>query len=252
MSGIEALQAVAASMYLLTMAVVGCRLLFLAHRSRALPELLLGVSLILGGVIGALLEAGGLAAIRDHSAQMVGRLLLAGKLFGVAGLLFTGLFTWRVFRPGERWAGLVVAALVACSLTALCGFAWHGTFSTAEIPSLWFGVEFVGRLGAPCWMALEAIRYYGLMRRRLRLGLADPVVTNRFLLWALAAGFSIVLLLTSAPPVFLDPIRQEALLISDLLIFSVCGVASSICYWLAFFPPAAYRHRLHRHAEARG
>jgi hypothetical protein len=251
MSGIEALQAVAASLYLLTMTVVGCRLLFLARRSRALPELILGGSLIMGGVIGALLEAGGLAGIRDLPAQLVGRLLLSGKLFGLVGLLLTGLFTWRVFRPGERWAGLVVGALVACSFSGLCGFAWHGTFSTEEIPTLWFVVELTGRVGAPCWMVLEASRYHGLMRRRLRLGLADPVVTNRFLLWALAAGFSIVLLLTSAVPVFLDPILHEAFLVASLLTFSVCGVVSSVCYGLAFFPPAAYRRRLHRRAEAR-
>ena len=251
MTAIVALQAVAATLYLLTMAVVGCRLLFLARRSRALPELFLGLSMILGGVIGALLEAGGLAAIRDFSPEVVGRLLLGGKLFGIAGLLFTGLFLWRVFRPGERWAGLLVAALVACSVSAFCGFAWHGTFSTAEIPTLWLGVEFVGRIGSPCWLVFEASRYHGLMRRRLQLGLADPVVTNRFLLWTLAGGFSLGILLTSIPPAFLDPIRHEALLITDLLVFTACGVASSVCYALAFFPPAAYRRRLHRLAEAR-
>ena len=251
MSAIEALQAAAASLYMLTVTVIGCRLLLLARRSRALPELFLGASLILGGVIGAALEAGGLAAVRDCSPQLVGRLLFAGKLFGIVGLLFSVLFLWRVFRPRERWAGLLVGALVACSLTALCGFAWHGTFATAEIPTLWFGVEFVGRIGSPCWLVFEASRYHGLMRRRLRLGLADPVVTNRFLLWALAGGFSAILLVTSVPPVFLDPIRHEALLITDLLIFSVCGVASSICYALAFFPPPAYRRRLHRLTEAR-
>ena len=38
------------------------------------------------------------------------------------------------------------------------------------------------------WGAVESLRYYALMRRRLRLGLADPLVTNRFLLWGLGIG----------------------------------------------------------------
>ena len=36
------------------------------------------------------------------------------------------------------------------------------------------------------WGGFEALRYFFLLRRRQALGLADPVVTNRFLLWAIA------------------------------------------------------------------
>ena len=38
------------------------------------------------------------------------------------------------------------------------------------------------------WVFLESFRYFALLRRRRRLGLADPVITNRFLLFAIWTG----------------------------------------------------------------
>ena len=82
-----------------------------------------------------------------------------------------------------------------------------------------------------------------MMKRRLRLGLADPLVTNRFLLWTLAGFASITLLLTAVPPVLLDAQRYEFLLFVDLLVFSVAGVTVSALYFLTFIPPETYRRR---------
>jgi hypothetical protein len=126
----------------------------------------------------------------------------------------------------------------------------NGAFAGAAIPILWFCVDLAGRVGASCWLVLEGARYYGLMRLRRRLGLADPVVTNRFLLWTLAGVFSIVMILTSVPPVFLDPDLNSDLLVLDLLAFSAGGVGVSVLYLLTFFPPVAYRRRLQRAVEA--
>ena len=44
----------------------------------------------------------------------------------------------------------------------------------------WLG--WAGRTGAMLWVAIESFRYYGQQRRRLRIGLADPILSNRFLL----------------------------------------------------------------------
>ena len=41
------------------------------------------------------------------------------------------------------------------------------------------------------WTAFEGFRYYGMMKKRMALGLADAVVTNRFLLWALCGLVSL-------------------------------------------------------------
>jgi len=36
------------------------------------------------------------------------------------------------------------------------------------------------------WAGFESIRYYKMQSRRLLLGLADPIVTDRFRLWGLS------------------------------------------------------------------
>jgi hypothetical protein len=250
MDAAVAIQALGGGLYLLTAAIVGCRLLLLARRSRALPELMLGIGLIVGGVLGGPLEAAGLGGKGEVGPEMAGRLLLIGKLLGVVALACQLGFIWRVFRPQERWGAGLVGVLLACSLAGLCGHALNGAFASAEVSIRWFWVEMVGRLGASCWLVLEGYRYYHLMRRRLRLGLADPVVTNRFLLWTLAGICSIAMFLTSVPPIFLDPARDVLVLVLDLLAFSACGVGVSVLYFLTFFPPAAYRRRLRETAEA--
>jgi len=252
METVVVIQAVVGVIYLLTVTVIGFRLLLLAYRSRALPELLLGSALILGGTFGGPLEAAGISGTEEIGPELAGRLLLIGKILGVATLACHSTFIWRVFRPREPWAAGLVGALLVFPLAGLWGFASSGAFATAEIPIFWFWVDLMGRLGASCWLVFEGARYYGLMKRRLRLGLGDPVVANRFLLWTLAGLFAIALLLTSVPPIFLDPDEHQIALVADLFAFGAAGIAVSTFYLLIFLPPAAYRRRLLKAAEASG
>jgi hypothetical protein len=112
-------------------------------------------------------------------------------------------------------------------------------------------VEFTARVTGPIWLMIEGIQYHRMMRKRVRLGLADPLVANRFLLWAIAGGFSIVILSTSLPPIFLDPVEWALLLQFDLLLFGVGGVGAAAFYWLTFFPPGTYRRWICARASAR-
>jgi hypothetical protein len=100
-----------------------------------------------------------------------------------------------------------------------------------------FEAESVARFAAPIWSGYEAFRFHGLMRRRLQLGLADPLVTNRFLLWGLAqiaalAGLSMRVLDAHGVGV------QVA-----AVVMPTAGLASAVAYWITFFPPEAYRRR---------
>jgi hypothetical protein len=92
---------------------------------------------------------------------------------------------------------------------------------------------------AYAWSAVESLRYFGLMRRRAKLGLADPVATNRFLLWGLSGAVMVVgagvnLVASIATP--LSVMHPLALLVT-----SVCGFTNSAALVLAFMPPARYR-----------
>ena len=105
------------------------------------------------------------------------------------------------------------------------------------------------------WAFVESFRYYIMMRRRVALGLAEPVVTNRFLLWTLwTAGLTILpLVVTAVRAVQLahfgasDP--ASGLVFSEEAAWSLAVVRSTVmgvgpviiaALWLSFFPPRSY------------
>jgi hypothetical protein len=242
------MQSVTGTIYLLTITAVGIRLLALARRSRVLPELMLGISLLVGGTFGATLEASGLALATKIEPQMVGTLLLAGKSCGLVALGCQGVFLWKVFRPDATWAPALIGVCLALSITAIVGFAQSGTFTTGHVPMLWFWLELVARTAGSVWLVCESIHYYRLMKKRITLGLADPVVGNRFLLWAIAGVCGISMMLTAVPPV-LYPTTTHWLMVWDIALFSSCGIGFCIAYSLVFFPPAFYLRRISGSAE---
>jgi hypothetical protein len=100
----------------------------------------------------------------------------------------------------------------------------------------WIGT--VGKTGAFTWGSWEAIRYYGMLRRRIPLGLADPVVANRIALWGLASGLIAFLFLVNPLAQLATGLTQESPELSVMQ--SVIGLAAAVCIALAFFPPRAY------------
>ena len=243
-------QGLSGALYLLTVLVVGGRLIMLAHRTKQLPELLLGGALLLGGVLGGPLEAAAVSLRAETGHAIAGKLLLAGKIAGLGALICHATFIRRVFRPRERWAWLLVAVVIACPVAAIFGYSAHGAFANSEIPWNWFWIDLAARVTGSTWLAVEGAIYYGMMKRRLRLGLAEPLVTNRFLLWTMAGGLSIVMFLTAVPPMFLDPVADAGLLTLDLFVFSIAGVGVSALYFLTFLPPEPCRRWIGKTSEA--
>lgn len=240
MTPAETLQSIAGAIYLATITTVGLRLIVLARRNRALPELLLGASLLVGGTFGAVTEATGMSGEVYFDARVAGGLIAAGKAMGIVGFLCQALFIRMVFRPTAGWAGGLVGAIVCGLLGTYSAFALAGTFATGVMPVSIFLLELCVRCVGSVWLIAESIRYYGLMRRRVALGLADPMVTDRFRLWAVAAIAGLVLLATSVPPV-IWPAGDSRWLELLIPVFALSGVVSSGTYLLAFFPPAFYR-----------
>lgn len=220
--------------------VVGVRLLALAARTRQLPELLIGLGVLGIGPVGfgGIVLASGLA----HDAPAASRLVAgaASTAIGV-GVAAKSLFNWRIYRPSSpvaAAAALAGSAGIAIALVAeglASGFAteaWRG-------PG-WHLARSALQVGCLLWGACEALVYWDKMRRRVRVGLADPLVANRFLLWAIGAGAAglgsaigtVAQLATGRPPLALAWVTMSS---------SLHGLVAAGALWLAFVPPAAYR-----------
>jgi hypothetical protein len=95
------------------------------------------------------------------------------------------------------------------------------------------------------------------MRRRLRLGLADPLVANRFLLWGGGSVCRFVMLVLGAatPTLLLQHISPEiwpTVVSITLILVAIAGLGVSVSYWLVFFPTRAYARLITRRHSAAG
>jgi hypothetical protein len=113
---------------------------------------------------------------------------------------------------------------------------WSGPVETALASPLHLFGEAV-RLGGLLWGCVEALTYYSAMRRRLALGLANSVVTNRFLLWGIAMGAGGI---ASATGVFMTLSGMVSPESWPYLVLGIFATVSPVAQWLAFFPPRRY------------
>jgi hypothetical protein len=146
----------------------------------------------------------------------------------MAALSMFYFFTWRVFRPGRTWAA------VLCGVGSWLLFAPIGG-----------GIAAITAYG---WTSAESFLYYRNARRRLRIGLMEASVCNRFLLWARASGAWLCLASLSGFLVALEvnPVSHGVF----TLYKGVMGLVNSVCMTLCFIPPQHYLDWLGRRAAA--
>ena len=170
--------------FVLASFVTGLRLLLIARKSRQLPELCLGLGLFLMGGVGyPLTMLAQFGTFLPDGGRIV--LFVANQLCSVVGLSALGVFTYRVFRPDDAVARatVYVLALAFVGMSAYRNFTggMAPTSMGGPSPMALYSILTCFTLG---WAGTESWRYYRLLRKRLLLGLAEPVVTDRFRLWA--------------------------------------------------------------------
>jgi len=227
---------------------VGVRLLALARRTRRLPELAMGLNCLLAGSVGyALLLAA--ESLRLLPAPQDGWASFAGVASISAGAGCVALFSRRVFRRRAPGAGAALVLLAGWLALGVWGsWALH-VERAGDGPGVWLGrwAPNLGLLAAYAWAGFEPFVYRVRLRRRARLGIGDPLVANRLLLWSggTLAIASITLLHLAAqlaghyelPPALVGPV-------------SLLALAAAATQWLAFLPPRWYLRRLERAAPA--
>ena len=242
---VELLSAVSLLSYSIFAWVFATRLLSRARKSGSLPEVSLATGYLLIAGLGYPMAAASIAAWTSLGETLARAVLLMGCVILRIGLAGIFVFTWRTFRPEGGWAralcfgGILLLTLdgsyAVAQLFATTGYeavvviAGSGPVIAVSIllSALAFG-----------WPAAESLTYYAKLRRRRALGIADPIVVNRFLLWGIACASSLIVSLANAATALLGLSileYQPTILTSALL-----GVMNSMLLILAFLPPAPY------------
>jgi len=176
--------------------VVGLHLLRAGLRPDRRPELALAIFFLANPFLSTICQGivyGGMADPRLALSEGVSQIVLGVGILGMAvGGAAICAFISMSFWSGSGWARV---AAIAGSALALGGFAFEGVregFVVALVPGPGHWTAWAGRVAPMAWLAVESFRYWRRLRRRERLGLADSVVANRFLLWGIFSAATFV------------------------------------------------------------
>jgi hypothetical protein len=220
--------------------VASVRLFRLNRRTGERPELLLGFYF---GLSGAYYLGYNLPSLLGFDSWNPGTGWIIESIYvlGVFPYLF---FIRSVFRPKAAWAGALVGICSVLLLvsTALISVAGRETYS---LDNPWFLVQWAGYTIPCAWMCWEALLSRPSAQKRVRLGLCDPIVANRYLLLALFGGFQVLACLADLFYAADVGGGQAVSLFSDALLGG-SEIASVAVLWLAFFPPPFYTNWITR------
>ena len=120
---------------------------------------------------------------------------------------------------------------------------WIGQWMTIgfAVPGwegLWFWLGFGARSLPFLWGSVASGVYAFRMTRRVRLGLAAPVVASRFWMWAIGAGCVFLIYGLSAA---VELLGGAAFSVVPQTIRALLGLLTASCMWLVFIPPAFWK-----------
>ena len=222
--------------------LVGLKLLSIAARSRKFPEFAIGVALFTYAALSqpALLASSVLGEEASVDLQM-GLAVLRTIAFYVT-LLGLSVFTWRVFGAESRWRQVLAFGVAFTGLISGGLIIWATWLKlSAGLPTPTYArvgmmAHYVFAFG---WVSLESLHYHAMMRKRQALGLADPVVTNRFFVWGAGEGVaSILVLVLLILTIFRGEISPGDPIVSWFV--TLAGLVNTLVWWLTFTPPTAY------------
>jgi hypothetical protein len=239
---VQQLGAILGGSFVLASLVVGLRLLVLGIRTGEAPGRLIGSGLLLSSVVGYPMMAvsrNAVALPADTRALLAG---CAAAALTVGTLLIAG-FVQKVFREGSPVAAAVLGALALAMIGMFVGQSlgagWATWAATGKVGA-WSGAR-LGLLVPSAWGAGESLRYHWLLKRRLALGLIDPISVDRFRLFgvSMAAGCTTAVATIVCQLLGLEILGTPV----GALVLSPVPIAA-VALWLAFLPPRAYLDRI--------
>jgi hypothetical protein len=242
--------------YLVVIPTLGVRLLLLAKRSRKQPEALLAVHFLLCCGLGYVLLITGLTGANDPtlmSASAVTALISIGYLASAIGVFAEAGFNFLVFRRNDGWAKGLMALFGATLGAGYIGYGLTGGFQTGAFAGVWLWLLYGSFIAVAAWVMIEPLVYHHRMKKRLQLGLAEPMVVNRFLLWGVGSILRFAMVVGGIIPSVIFE-GQRAQLRPDaigwtLMAVALAGVGVAVSYSLTFFPTPRYVRFVERRSD---
>ncbi|MBW2243072.1 MAG: hypothetical protein JRH01_13895 [Deltaproteobacteria bacterium] len=212
---------------------VGLRLLSLWWRTREMPELLAGLALLLIGPLGfgCVVLSDVLNPHSEWAADVTWAFAAACVNLGSAACYA---FSRRVFRPDDSTVRWLVATVFFALAACWCVELWTHHFDSSEPSGPATRLADWLRCGALGWAAFESLLYAQKLKQRARIGLAEPGLRRRFILWGVAMGASAF---TSMIDATTKLFVTRALDFPALTLLNACvGMLAAACLFLAFYP----------------
>ena len=222
---------------------VGVRLLAQWGRTRELPELLLGLGVLGIGPVGfGFLLLAAAAGANDPRAPSVLAGISAVAVGG--GASSKAIFNWKIYHPTSRAAAAVAFAAIAGLAVAVVADGFTTGFAPGSwMKPGWILVRQAVQIAVLLWGAAEALVWWRRMRRRVSVGLGDPLVASRFLLWGIGAGMAGFGSLFGTVIGVIEG-RGMNELPELTVMLSLFGMVSAVALWLAFATPQWFKQRV--------
>jgi hypothetical protein len=261
---LEAVSGIVTVLNVVLATLVGVRLLRRARGQVRPPEATLGTYFLCAATLGTLFACVAYGAVAQRALApddgVVRVLVFVSHVFYLLGTAALYRFTAQVFRADSGWARkLTVFSIGAFAL----GVLWElpgDRYAVVMMPGFGYWLAFSARVGAFAWVGWESLAYWAGARRRVRLGLTDPLVGNRFLLWGLwaltlfvtactepAARLMYVAQAGTSPELVMDVVRP--IILFTIALTSCLSAISAVLMVLTFFPTPAYRRWVKGKAE---
>ncbi len=224
---------------------VGARLLRLGIRTRSASEWVLGLTFLIWALSFALWL---IAITLQGQPALESQLLIESRIANNLGGIGMAYFPLLAFRRGSTWAKRLSVSIAICLIVGTAGSIWAGDPQGVEpLTNFWWWPEWIGTIAPAIWIGVEGLHHYGMTRPRVRLGLCEPIVGHRYLLWGIAGVFWILLdFVTVGQYVEFWATQSWSTTLDNLVGFF--EIAALAMIWLAFFAPAAYQRRINRSA----
>jgi hypothetical protein len=217
----------------------------LGIRTRSAAEKLLGLTFLTWAltyvfwVIAILLQA---------QPALESQFYIASHIATNLGEIGFAYFSLLAFRRGSTWAQWLSTSIAICLVVGTAGSIWTGDPEGVEpLTNAWWWSEWIGESATAIWIGTEGLHHYGTSRRRVRLGLCEPIVGHRYLLWGIA-GVSWTLLNFVVVVQYVEFwVNRSRSATPDNLV-GFCEIIALAMVWLVYFTPAPYRRKINASA----